>query len=380
MATPEAGATEKILDARIKLKYDTWNNWNTTNAKALILEKGELATVYVPTNANSGETQSEPAFLIKIGDGATKFENLPWIQAPAADVHKWAKAATKPSYAADEITGLGAMAKADSASGATTLATVDSIIMNPVTVAGNATVTSTATEATLTKENYTPAGTVSAPTVNLTFTEKTFATGLTGGKVASFTEGAFTPASFQGGFYTAGSAATWTGSSYTAPTLGSATTGKFALEGTMVEVGTGDEAETLIFSAAGTANAVTAQGAFNAGNVNFGTFNGGKATVIDVTKFSGGSKAKDTFTANVLQGVSTGTVNEVTAATATAPEFTGTLAKDALVTGASYDKADTAAAFSVNVTPTVKEIKKTAKNIILYVSPVSKKISGEGSN
>lgn len=267
---------------------------------------------------------------------------------------------------------LGAMAYADKASGSTTLETVDSITMNPVTVAGNATVTFKAADATLTKGDFTPAGTVSAPTVSLTSTEKTFATGLTGGKAASFTEGAFTPAAFQDGFYTAGAVATWTGKEYTAPTLGNATTGKFASEGIVATVGTGKDAETLIFTAAGTADAVTAQGEFNAGNVNFGTFDGGKATVIDTTKFSGGSKAKDTFSANVLQTVETGTVNDVTAATATAPTFTGTKSEGVLVTGVSYEKADATAAFSVDVTPETKEIKKTAKTIEVEVSPVAK--------
>ena len=267
---------------------------------------------------------------------------------------------------------LGAMAYADKANGSTTLETVDSITMKSVTVAGNATVTTKAADATLTKGDFTPAGTVSAPAIDLTSTEKTFVTGLTGGKAASFTEGAFTPAAFQEGFYTVGSAATWSGKEYVAPTMGNATTGKFASEGIVATVGTGEDSETLIFSKADTADAVTAQGEFNAGTVNFGTFDGGKATVIDITKFSGGSKAKDTFSANVLQTVETGTINDVTAATATAPTFTGTKSEGILVTGVSYDKADAAAAFSVSVTPETQAITKTAKPINIEVSPVAK--------
>ena len=154
--------------------------------------------------------------------------------------------------------------------------------------------------------------------------------------------------------------------------MGNATTGKFASEGIVATVGTGEDSETLIFSAAGKADAVTAQGAFNAGTVNFGTFDGGRATVIDISKFSGGSKAKDTFSANVLQTVETGTVNDVTAATATAPTFTGTKSEGILVTGVSYDKADAAAAFSVSVTPETQTITKTAKPINIEVSPVAK--------
>lgn len=267
---------------------------------------------------------------------------------------------------------LGAMAYADKANGSTTLETVDSITMKPVTVAGNATVTTKVADATLTKGDFTPAGTVSAPTIDLTSTKKTFVTGLTGGSPASFTEGAFTPAAFQNGFYTEGAAASWSGQEYVAPTMGNATTGKFASEGIVATVGTGKDSETLIFSAAGTADAVTAQGAFNPGSVNFGTFNGGRATVIDISKFSGGSKAKDTFSANVLQTVETGTVNDVTAAAATAPTFTGTKSEGILVTGVSYDKADAAAAFSVNVTPETQAITKTAKTIEIEVSPVAK--------
>ena len=269
-------------------------------------------------------------------------------------------------------------------------------------------------------------GTVSAPAISLTAADKTVVTGLTGGKVASFNEGAFIPAAIQDGFYTAGKAATWKGASYTAPSMGKATTGKFASEGIVATIGSGDDAETLIFSAASTADAVTTQGTFDAGNVNFGTFNGGSATVIDTTKFSGGSKAADTFVPNELQSVTTGKVSEVSAAalanapaftgkkyavTTTAdtalkdvaftatnsativnkveyvkPEidsatftgtaatlgFTGTEIVDALVTGVSYDKADTTAAFSVTVTPETDVITKTTKTIDVEVTPVSK--------
>lgn len=387
--------------------------------------------------------------------------------------------------------GLGAMAYADKASGSGTVQTIDSITMKEVTVAGNAAVTSKAADATLTKANYIPAGTitgsaisggsinvtlkdsatkteavlgtseftptgtiaakeggsfsalktaafgasedgvqiegtVSAPAISLTAADKTFATGLTGGSKASFTEGAFTPAAIQDGFYTAGRAATWSGADYTAPTMGEASKAKFASEGIVATIGSGVDEETLIFSTASTADAVTAQGAFNAGNVSFGTFDGGSATVIDTTKFSGGSKAADTFVANELQSVTTGKVSEVSAAAlANAPVFTGekyaitttsdtalkdvaftatnsativnkveyvkpeintatfsgtaatlgfagTEVKDALVTGVKYDKADATAAFSVAVTPETDVITKTAKTVEVEVTPVAK--------
>ena len=383
------------------------------------------------------------------------------------------------------------MAYADKASGSGTVQTIDSITMKEVTVAGNATVTSKAANATLTKANYTPAGkvtgsaisdgsisvtlkdsttktkadlgtttftptgtiaakeggsfsalktatlgevetggvqiegTISTPAISLTAADKTFATGLTGGSKASFEEGVFTPAAFQDGFYTAGAAATWTGKDYIAPTMGEATKAAFASEGVTAAIDA-DDAECLTFTKAATAQAVTAQGAFDAGKVDFGTFNGGSATVIDTTKFSGGAKAKDKFVANELQSVATDTVSEVSAAalanapvftgksysvattadtalkdvaftatnsativnkveyvkpeidaatftgTAATLGFTGTEVKDALVTGVSYDKADDAATFSVAVTPETDVITKTAKTVEVEVTPVAK--------
>lgn len=386
---------------------------------------------------------------------------------------------------------LGAMAYADKASGSGTVQTIDSITMKEVTVAGNATVTSKAADATLTKVNYTPAGkvtgsaisggsiavtlkdsttkteadlgtttftptgtiaakeggsfsalktatlgevetggvqiegTISTPAISLTAADKTFATGLTGGSKASFEEGVFTPAAFQDGFYTAGAAATWTGKDYIAPTMGEATKAAFASEGVTAAIDA-DDAECLTFTKATTAQAVTAQGAFDAGKVDFGTFNGGSATVIDTTKFSGGAKAKDKFVANELQSVTTDTVSEVSAAalanapvftgksysvattadtalkdvaftatnsativnkveyvkpeidaatftgTAATLGFTGTEVENALVTGVSYDKADATAAFSVAVTPETDVITKTAKTVEVEVTPVAK--------
>lgn len=386
--------------------------------------------------------------------------------------------------------GLGAMAYAATASGSNTVDTIDSITMAPMTVAGNAAVTLADADATLTKANYKPSGTInsdaikggtvtvtlgdsatkteadlgtttftptgtiaakdggsfsalktatlgevteggiqvdgeiSKPEISLTTADKTFATGLTGGSKASFTEGTFTPAAFEDGFYTAGVAASWTGRDYVAPTMGEATKAAFASEGVTAAIDA-EDAECLTFTNAATAQAVTAQGAFDAGKVDFGIFNGGSATLIDTTKFSGGSKAADKFVANELQSVATDTVSEVSAAAlANAPVFTGkrysvsttsdtalkdvaftatnsativnkveyvkpevkstafdgeaatstfagTEVKDVLVTGVSYKKAAEAAAFSVDVTPAVAEdgLKKTAKTVNITVTP-----------
>ena len=98
---------------------------------------------------------------------------------------------------------------------------------------------------------------------------------------------------------TAGTAATYSHSGFSGGSLGEATTGSFATEGIVAEMGSGNDAETLVFSYAAESNAVTAQGTFTAATYGTDTFNGGTPTAIDVTKFSGGSKAADTFVANV---------------------------------------------------------------------------------
>lgn len=89
------------LNTRIQLKYDTYTNWHTNNP---VLKTGELAIAEIP--ADTGTVPNEPAYLLKVGNGTDHFNDLDWISGKAADVYGWAKAATKPSYQASEITGL----------------------------------------------------------------------------------------------------------------------------------------------------------------------------------------------------------------------------------------------------------------------------------
>lgn len=93
----------KTFNARLKLKYDTYTNWSTKNP---VLLSGELAICVVP--ADSNQATNEPTVLMKCGDGTSKFNELGWISGLSADVYGWAKAATKPTYSATEITGLEA--------------------------------------------------------------------------------------------------------------------------------------------------------------------------------------------------------------------------------------------------------------------------------
>lgn len=94
-------ANETIFNTRLKLKYDTYANWTAANPKLL---EGEIAVVVIPAQTNA--VVQEPAVLFKVGDGTTLFNQLSFAGGLAADVHDWAKAATKPTYAASEITGL----------------------------------------------------------------------------------------------------------------------------------------------------------------------------------------------------------------------------------------------------------------------------------
>lgn len=105
----------KNLNTRIALKYDSYKNWTDHNP---ILLKGEIAIAELPVSENkpgvgepnaAGSTpaiQNAPNILIKVGDGTNHYNDLKFVSALAADVYSWAKAATKPTYSASEITGL----------------------------------------------------------------------------------------------------------------------------------------------------------------------------------------------------------------------------------------------------------------------------------
>lgn len=94
-------ATEKTLNTRILLKYDTYANWTTNNP---VLKKGEVAIATIENNQDG--VQNAPSILMKVGDGESNYNTLKFVSGLAADVHSWAKAATKPTYKADEIDGL----------------------------------------------------------------------------------------------------------------------------------------------------------------------------------------------------------------------------------------------------------------------------------
>ena len=94
---------DKVLNTRIALRYDTYENWMSST---VILKRGEVAIATIPTGDTSGSSQHLPAVLMKVGDGNHTFKDLKWTQAVAADVPTWAKQANKPSYSANEIEGM----------------------------------------------------------------------------------------------------------------------------------------------------------------------------------------------------------------------------------------------------------------------------------
>ena len=362
--------------------------------------------------------------------------------------------------------GLGDLAYKDSASGSTTLQTIDTITMNAVTVAGDATITHTSTAASLTKGNYTPAGSITGAAISggsinvtlkdadaaveasltrgdytpagnvtlsadnngsfqvsgtnaaseVTFTpaDDTFVKSLKAGTTdaASFTEGAFTPASIGAGFFSAGSQASYSHSGFNGGSFAKGTAVTAATQGIVASVGTGADAETLIFENAATDEVMDYGATYTAAVYGTDSFTPNTLPSIDTTKFNGGSKAADTFaaqklpvvdaTASALTGLSnvqaaaqvftgskyapsfSGTKEvglKVTKAEYVPQEidqktftpvaaslgFSGTEAKNILVTGVSYDKADATAAFSESVTPTVKDYNRTAKTISVTV-------------
>ena len=90
-------ATTKTIAVQYKLRGDTLANLEAKNA---IYGVNEPIVVLVPADADAG---TKAATLLKLGDGTTAFNGLPYITALAGDVPEWAKAATKPEYEAKEI-------------------------------------------------------------------------------------------------------------------------------------------------------------------------------------------------------------------------------------------------------------------------------------
>lgn len=80
---------EKLIKTRLRLKYDTFANWEKVKTTFVPL-KGEVCLVEVPNNVDP--IHNAPSILFKVGDGTTAFGDLKYGSALAADVYSWAKA------------------------------------------------------------------------------------------------------------------------------------------------------------------------------------------------------------------------------------------------------------------------------------------------
>ena len=79
--------SQKLLDTRIGLKYDTLANWQSVENSFQPLA-GEVVFYEMPVPQGSEEM---PAILFKVGNGTDKLVDLPFGSAIAADVYAWAK-------------------------------------------------------------------------------------------------------------------------------------------------------------------------------------------------------------------------------------------------------------------------------------------------
>lgn len=209
-----------------------------------------------------------------------------------------------------DLSGLGALAWKSSASGSVTFKTADSATFKNGSVSASAsytpagtvavTLSQTDTAASLTKADYTPAGSVSKPNVTVTPTTVDVQSKKTDGSVTAGSAASFTSGTFSGGSFTRGV------DTFVAPAL-------------TTTVDSSTETLTIGFSA----------GSFTQG----------------VDSFTPASHGADTFTANTPTAVTLPTfekispLSSVSAALATAPEFTGTKATGLQVTAVNYDKA-----------------------------------------
>jgi hypothetical protein len=83
----------KSINTRIKNKIASISDWVASTGTLL---DGEIAVVRVPTgdtytNPVTGKAEPVIELLMKVGDGTSAFDALPWLSAKASDVYNWAK-------------------------------------------------------------------------------------------------------------------------------------------------------------------------------------------------------------------------------------------------------------------------------------------------
>ena len=57
-----------VLNTRISLRYDTYDNWDAPSGRAAILNKGEVGICSIST-----ENSTQPTVMFKVGNGVSTF-------------------------------------------------------------------------------------------------------------------------------------------------------------------------------------------------------------------------------------------------------------------------------------------------------------------
>lgn len=299
--TPVAG--DVIIVGTKEYVYTKENTWDELGDEGIYLTIAGAEAKYVQKTFTIAGLDMQDNITVEEVKTALGLKALAFKDSASATLTDYVSGVSDISYTPAGTVNVALTQTATDVTSTGTLSTTATVSVPKFIPEGSiaTTVTTADTAATLTTKDYTPAGDVSVTlaTANVLGSIKA------AGSVATFTEGAYTPA-----------------------TLDYVESDSFAKEGLKAAIDA-DDAEMLVFSAAGT----------------------GKASVIN--GFTGGSKAADTFNGGAMPTFESAAV----ATGVQTASFTGTKAADALVTAVSYKKAtDVDATF----TGTEKDLNGTA--------------------
>ena len=243
----------------------TWNDGTSDIVGSLVAASGTQGKIYLVPHTVNNKTIYAEYVTVDVSDTSTP--SYVWEKLGDTEV---------------SFEGLGSLAYKSSASGSVSFTTADSASFSNGSVSASAT--------------YTPAGTVSTPTITVTPATSSIPTKLTDGSVSAGSAASFTSGTFSGGSFTQGT------DQFVAPTLTTSVSG---------------EVLTISFT----------QGSFTQGS----------------DSFTAATHGADTFQANTPTSVtlptydSTTVVTGITSASSTQPTFSGTEATISSTGSASGD-------------------------------------------
>lgn len=321
----------------------TWTDGNQVITGTLPAAADTQGKIYLIPHAKNATTGNVDYYreYVTVDMGTSSSHNYIWEYLGNTDI---------------DLSGLGPMAYARTATGASQISTVDSATFTSGTVAASGsytpggdvtvTLTQTTTAADLTKGDYTPYGTINKPDITVTPTTSMYGVMSTAGSYTAGTAATFARGAFSGGSFTQGT------DTFVAPVL--------TMSVPNPSYSSASQFETLVIGWSS------------------GSFTQGSDTFVAATHDA------DTFTANTPTSVTLPTFTSAslmtgaTAALDAAPTFTGSLASKILVTGVNYNQASVnTATFSgtstiINVSGTAQgtiELSSTAKTISITVQP-----------